>query len=131
MTEEKDNNSVPFFPDQVNKEALAALIIVGLLLVIGVLGLFFPVGLDEPADPFNTPAHTKPEWYFLFLYQLLQFVPKAIGSTAPVIAIVILALWPFLDVKADKTKKAMRNRAIISAIIVVIIIALTIWGEVS
>ncbi|MEA2008766.1 MAG: hypothetical protein U9O54_06565, partial [Chloroflexota bacterium] len=115
----------------VKTEALAALIIVGLLLINGVLGSFFPVGLDAPADPFNTPDHTMPEWYFLFLYQLLQFVPKNIGSTAPVIAVVILALWPFLDFKPDKTKNAMRNRAIISAIIVVIIIALTIWGGAS
>jgi len=131
MTEEKENNSVPFFPDHVIQEAKVALVFGIILIIIGVLGLFFPVGLAAPADPLDTPLHVKPEWYFLFLYQLLQFIPKTVGATAPVIGIAILALWPFIDIKADKTKKAMRNRAIIAAVILIIIIALSIWGEVK
>ncbi len=131
MSKEKETNTVPFFPDHVITEAYAAAIFGVILIIIGILGLFYPVGLDHPADPLNTPAHAKPEWYFLFLYQLLKFIPKTIGATAPVIGIGIILIWPFLDFKPDKSKKAMRNRAIISAIIVAVIIALTIWGEVS
>ncbi|RLD05285.1 MAG: hypothetical protein DRI56_09945 [Chloroflexota bacterium] len=132
MTEEKEkNNTVPFFPDHAAQEAKVALGVGVILIIIGVLGLFFPVGLAAPADPLNTPLHVKPEWYFLFLYQLLQFIPKTVGSTAPVIGVAILALWPFIDFKADKTKKAMRYRAIIAAVIMIIIIALSIWGEVK
>lgn len=131
MSEEKENNAIPFFPDHVALEAKVALGFAVLLIIVGIIGLFFPVGLQEPADPMETPAHTKPEWYFLFLYQLLKFIPKTIGATAPVIAILILAIWPFIDRKPDKDPRAIRIRLIISLALVLIIIGLTIWGEVT
>jgi len=131
MSEKKENNSVPFYPDHLKSEAKVALGVGVLVIFIGVLGLFFPVGLGAPADPMDTPLHVKPEWYFLFLYQLLQFIPKTIGATSPVIAILILALWPLLDSKPDQTKKPIRLRILVSVVVLVIIIALTIWGEVS
>jgi len=131
MSEKQEENSVPFYPDHVTVEAKVALGFGILVVLIGVLGLFFPVGLGTPADPMDTPIHVKPEWYFLFLYQLLRFIPKTIGATAPVIAILLLAVWPFLDSKPDSTKKTSRIRLWFSAAIILIIIALTIWGEVS
>ena len=131
MSEKQEENSVPFYPDHISVEAKVALGFGILVVLTGVLGLFFPVGLGAPADPMNTPIHVKPEWYFLFLYQLLQFIPKTIGATAPVIAILLLAIWPFLDPKPDSTKKSSRIRIWVSAAIILIIIALTIWGEVS
>ena len=131
MSEKKENNSVPFYPDHLKSEAKVALGVGVLVIFIGVLGLFFPVGLGAPADPMDTPLHVKPEWYFLFLYQLLQFIPKTIGATSPVIAILILALWPLLDSKPDQTKKPIRLRILVSVVVLIIIIALSIWGEVS
>lgn len=131
MSEKQEENSVPFYPDHVFVEAKVALGFGILVVLTGVLGLFFPVGLGAPADPMNTPIHVKPEWYFLFLYQLLQFIPKTIGATSPVIAILLLAIWPFLDPKPDSTKKPFWIRIWVSAAILLIIIALTIWGEVS
>ena len=131
MSEKQEENSVPFYPDHITVEAKVALGFGILVVLTGVLGLFFPVGLGAPADPMNTPIHVKPEWYFLFLYQLLQFIPKTIGATSPVIAILLLAIWPFLDPKPDSTKKPFWIRIWVSAAIILIIIALTIWGEVS
>jgi len=131
MSEKQEENSVPFYPDHITQEAKVALGFGILVVLTGVLGLFFPVGLGAPADPMNTPIHVKPEWYFLFLYQLLQFIPKTIGATSPVIAIILLAIWPFLDPKPDSTKKPFWIRIWISAILLITIIALTIWGEVS
>ena len=131
MSEKKENNSVPFYPDHLKSEVKVALGVGVLVIFIGVLGLFFPVGLGAPADPMDTPLHVKPEWYFLFLYQLLQFIPKTIGATSPVIAILIFALWPLLDSKPDQTKKPIRLRILVSVVVLIIIIALTIWGEVS
>jgi quinol-cytochrome oxidoreductase complex cytochrome b subunit len=131
MSEKQEENGVPFYPDHITVEAKVALGFGILVVLTGVLGLFFPVGLGAPADPMNTPIHVKPEWYFLFLYQLLQFIPKTIGATSPVIAILLLAIWPFLDPKPDSTKKPFWIRIWVSAAIILIIIALTIWGEVS
>ena len=131
MSEEQEENSVPFYPDHLTLEAKVALVFGILVVLTGVVGLFLPVGLGAPADPMDTPDHIKPEWYFLFLYQLLRYIPKTIGATAPVIAILLMAVWPFLDSKPDSTKNPARIRLWFSATAVVIIIALTIWGEVS
>lgn len=131
MTEEKQEKSVPFYPDHLTLEAKVALGVGIVLLIIGLIGLFIPVGLGDPADPMETPAHIKPEWYFLSLYQLLRFIPKTLGATAPVLAVLLLMIWPFLDSKQDQTQKPLRIRFWFSLAAVIIILALTIWGEVS
>mgnify|MGYP006277795127 CR=1 FL=1 len=131
MTEDKDHNSVPFYPDHLAYEAKVALWFGVGLILIGAYGLIHPLGVGEPADPMVTPAHAKPEWYFLFLYQLLKFIPEKIGATAPVLALGILALWPFLDRHPDATRRASRIRAWTAGFLTVLIIALTVWGEVS
>jgi quinol-cytochrome oxidoreductase complex cytochrome b subunit len=122
---------VPFYPDHVALEAKVALGVGILVVIIGIIGLFNPVGLGAPADPMDTPLHIKPEWYFLALYQLLRFIPETVGATFPVVLILILMIWPFLDKKPDQTTKAVRIRFWISLVGVIILIALTIWGEVS
>ena len=135
---EQEKDSVPFFPDHFMTEFYVVIGIVVLAIVIGTMGMLFPVGLQAPADPLNTPLHVKPEWYFLALYQLLKYVPPSIlGINGPMfavvgilLAVVVLAIWPFLDRKED-SKKAMRVRAIGVAVFVVLAIALTIFGEVS
>lgn len=131
MSEQKHEEGVPFYPDHLTLEAKVALGVGILVVIIGIIGLFIPVGLGEPADPMDTPAHIKPEWYFLSLYQLLRFIPKTIGATAPVVAILLIMVWPFLDHKPEKTTKTRKIRFWFSVVAVIIIIALTIWGEVS
>ena len=39
--------------------------------------LFFPKDAFIPANAFVTPAHIKPEWYFLANYQTLKIFPNA------------------------------------------------------
>ncbi len=127
----QETESIPFFPDHVSTELKVVVGILAIVVLIGLWGLIHPVGLQEPADPMNTPLHVKPEWYFLALYQLLKFIPKTVGAVAPVLALGVLMLWPFIDRKADQTPRARRIRLIVTSILVVILIALTIWGEVS
>jgi cytochrome b6-f complex subunit 4 len=133
---EEQKDSVPFFPDHFRTEFYVVVGIVILALVVGTLGMLFPVGLQDPADPLNTPLHVKPEWYFLALYQLLKFVPASIlGIEGPVFAVVTILLvflvvmfWPFLDRREDN-KKALRIRAIVTVVFLILAIVLTIWGE--
>lgn len=132
MTEQnKTEDSIPFFPDHVLTEFRVVLGILALVVLIGLAGMLKPVGIGDPADPLNTPTHVKPEWYFLGLYQLLKFIPKTTGAVAPVVLLIILAIWPFIDRKPDSSRIGTRNRFIAAAIAVVILIALTIWGEVT
>ena len=80
-----------FWPDQILKDAIACLAV--LLAVVALTVYFHGAPLGPPADPANEfPA--RPEWYFLFLFQLLKYVPAFWGA---VIIPVFLALWIFLQ----------------------------------
>jgi quinol-cytochrome oxidoreductase complex cytochrome b subunit len=135
---EQEKDSVPFFPNHFMTEFYVVIGIVVLAIVVGALGMLSPVGLQPPADPLDTPLHVKPEWYFLALYQMLKYVPSTVlgiegpmfAVTMMVMAVIVVTIWPFLDRKAD-SKKAMRTRAIVTAVGVILAIALTVWGEVS
>jgi len=130
QSKEKEE-TIPFYPDHAKNEFYVIVGLTILAMVVGLIGLFYPVGLEEPADPMNTPLHVKPEWYFLALYQLLRYIPKTIGAVLPVLAVILMMVWPFIDHKADKSKKAYRVRAIFAAVALVILIIMTIWGKVS
>ena len=122
---QKEDKTIPFFPDHVRNEAKQALLILAILFGIGVVGLFRPVGLGDPADPMNTPAHVQPEWYFLFLYELLKYVPKAIGIAIPLYGLALLILWPFIDRKADAAPQKKR-RILIAIGVMTFVMILTI-----
>ena len=80
-----------FWPDQILKDAIACMAI--LLAVVGLTIYFKGAPLGPPADPANEfPA--RPEWYFLFLFQLLKYVPAFWGA---VIIPAFLALWILLQ----------------------------------
>jgi ubiquinol-cytochrome c reductase cytochrome b subunit len=138
--EPEHDDSVPFYPVHFMTELRVALVIIGILVIIGVIGMFNHVGLEDPADPLNTPLHVKPEWYFLFLYQLLKVVPdyvfwgqiegRVFITVAVIVGLLAFMFLPFIE-KKDDTKRAWWIRAALSVIALIIVIALTIWGEVS
>jgi cytochrome b6-f complex subunit 4 len=129
--EHDTGESIPFYPDHVKSEVKVVIAITILVMLIGIAGLFLPVGLGEPADPLNTPAHVKPEWYFLSLYQLLKFIPKTTGVMIPILLVLLITIWPFLDRKQDQSTRPQQIRLIVVIIGLIILTALTIWGEVS
>lgn len=125
-----EEKTIPFFPDHVTTEAKVTLGILGVVVVVGLLGTLWPVGLEAPADPMTTPAHAKPEWYFLFLYEMLKYIPKTAGVLIPIAGLIIMTIWPFLDRKED-TPTAVRRRGVLSAVALAVIIFLTILGMTS
>jgi mono/diheme cytochrome c family protein len=95
---EAKNRGVPFFPNIIYKDALIALVV---FLVLAGLAYFAGVPLEERANPADTTYTPRPEWYFLFLYQLLKYFPgqlEVIGVVVlPTVAILLLIGLPFLD----------------------------------
>jgi quinol-cytochrome oxidoreductase complex cytochrome b subunit len=124
-----EESTVPFYPDHVRTEARVALVVVVVVVLVGLAAFWFPVGQGVPADPMDTPAHTKPEWYFLFLYELLKYIPKTLGVLLPIGAVLLLFLWPFLDNRSD-SKKSRRTRIVLTTITLAAIVALTLLGEI-
>ncbi|MGD8858950.1 MAG: cytochrome b N-terminal domain-containing protein [Myxococcales bacterium] len=86
-----------FYPDQVFKDLVFALLVVAVMAVLTVAG---GAHLDAPADP-TVDYHPRPEWYFLFLFQLLKYLPgsmELVGTVIlPGLAGAFLFVLPFLD----------------------------------
>ena len=123
--ETDEGKFIPFFPNYLLDEVIAWY--VGLAALI-VLASLFPAGLEEQADPLSTPAHIKPEWYFLFLYQSLKLVSRTVGVLLPGVGILLLLLVPFLD---HGPSRRLRDRKVVigvTAVVIAAIVALSIWG---
>jgi len=125
-----EEETIPFFPDHIWTEAKVVILILAIMIVVGIAGLMSPIGLEAPADPMVTPDHVKSDWYFLFLYEMLKYVPKTIGVLIPIIGLILIMIWPFLDRKND-TLRARRIRWIITIVGSIIVIGLTIMGALS
>jgi ubiquinol-cytochrome c reductase cytochrome b subunit len=129
---EKRNTSSPFWPDQVFKDIIFALIII---LGLVALSSFVPPPFAGPADPLDNTYIPKPEWNFLFLYQAIKYFPgklELIGTVVlPALFVLILILLPFLD-KNPERNPFKRKFVFTSGILIVIaILGLTLAGYLS
>lgn len=134
--DKKQKQLLPFWPHYILSEFIAWYAMLGILVALASL---FPADLQAKADPFRTPPDVKPEWYFLFLYQLLKDVaflnvinpelPKLAGITLPGIGLVLLALLPFLDRSKRRPAKERPLMLAIVVIILIIIVFLTVRGQ--
>lgn len=90
---------VSFYPRIALRYATAAVgfAIILMLSVTFVPNLFFPAEHLVPADPFETPPNVKPEWYFLWAYQLPRIVPEGLALVLQGAALALLFALPFLD----------------------------------
>ncbi|MCJ7779211.1 MAG: c-type cytochrome [Acidimicrobiia bacterium] len=95
--QEAKKKGIPFFPDALFKDAAVAL---GIFIILIVLSALVGAALGDRVDP-SVEFDPEPEWYFLFLFQLLKYFPGSLEFLGVVVlpAIVILALFalPWLD----------------------------------
>lgn len=87
-----------FYPEQVFKDTVATFLWFAALMG---MAIFAKVPLGHPADPTDTSFIPRPEWYFLFLFQMLKLFKgplEIVGSLVlPTLAIILLFLTPFID----------------------------------
>nr|AAC48445.2 cb [Kogia sima] len=101
-----DMDKIPFHPYYTIKDILGALLLISALLT---LTLFAPDLLGDPdnytpANPLSTPAHIKPEWYFLFAYAILRSIPNKLGGVmALLLSILVLMLIPMLHTSKQRS----------------------------
>jgi ubiquinol-cytochrome c reductase cytochrome b subunit len=132
--EYREEETIPFFPNYIILEVIVSFIILAGLIVLASL---LPTGLEEKADPFLTPEHIKPEWYFLWIYQFIKVPPIFLGPGVvaglagiliPAVGILLLVLLPFLDRKPERRPSKRRLAMSIALVIVLIFVGLSIWG---
>jgi ubiquinol-cytochrome c reductase cytochrome b subunit len=87
-----------FYPAQAFKDTLAIFIAFAVLFTMAAA---VRVPLEQLADPTDTSYIPRPEWYFLFLFQLLKMFQgplEVFGSVVlPGLALLALVLVPFVD----------------------------------
>jgi len=129
----KPLRTMPFFPNFLLRDLLLWLLVLNLL---AILAVFFPWELGKKADPFaSAPAGIKPEWYFLFMFQTLKFIPgklwifdgEVMGIGLFGLAGLLWMLVPFWDRKSSRGES---NRMVtyLGLFAVLYIIGLTIIG---
>lgn len=91
---------ITFYPYFFFKDLFAINI---MLFFLGILVFYYPNVLSHPdnyvkANPYSTPKHIVPEWYFLPFYAILRSVPnKLLGILAMFGSILILFILPFIE----------------------------------
>lgn len=120
----KNPGTEPFFPNFLLKEWIAGAI----FLTAFVLWIVFnPVPLGPRANPDDTSFIPVPDWYFLFLYQLLKYYPGSaivFGTVlVPLAGSLVLIFAPWLDVK----KSRHPYKRPIATTSMVLVTFLTIW----
>jgi menaquinol-cytochrome c reductase cytochrome b/c subunit len=123
--------SEAFIPNFLLKEWM-----VGVVVLVGFLVLVVaePAPLGYPADPLNSSFIPMPDWYFLFLYQMLKYpytsgdylVLGVLGLSG--LPFISLLLAPFLD--TGKERRFYR-RPIASSLMIVSLVAVTYLTWVS
>jgi ubiquinol-cytochrome c reductase cytochrome b subunit len=87
----------PFWPKQLLKDGVCWLVFIAAL---GLWSYHRSAPLEAQADP-SQPYEARPEWYFMFLFQLLRYFHgtyEIVGTfVLPLLFFLVLFFWPFLD----------------------------------
>lgn len=125
---------VPFYPHFVVEDMK---VVYFFLMILFIFVFFypqisFPPDAMDPADPLSTPAHIKPEWYFLANYQMLKLVPNEFAGI--LLQGIIAAFLFFLPLVDKGEERRFWKRPVFAALTIfgtMVFILLTIWGYYS
>jgi cytochrome b6 len=104
--------TTPFVPHFLLRDIVGWL---SALAALAALAAFFPTELGRKADPFApAPIGIKPEWYFMFMFQTLKYLPahilglegEVVGILAFGLAGALLLVLPFVDRRAARGERS-------------------------
>ncbi len=142
----------PFFPHAIFHDTVVNLLVV--LLIVGMAVLWHstagPINAAHPtgqngalgplyetvANPAVQATEPRPEWYFLFLFELLRVFKtpwQLIFATIiiPTLMMVLLIAWPFLDRGRDRRLSRRPAGVAFGLSVPAVLIALTMAGAVA
>ncbi len=118
-------DSRPFFSEFVLIELCIWLLLFGAIVTLATL---LPAEVGVEADRLEDPAEEiRPEWYFLFMFQTLKFVPEAVGVPLFGLAALFLLLVPFVDRRAMRQQKSPRL-TVVFLLLVAYAVGFEIWA---
>jgi quinol-cytochrome oxidoreductase complex cytochrome b subunit len=123
MTRGSDKKFFPYFLFEIS---IVSLFTVEAVLILAVL---FPPAIGREID-FSAQYQPRPEWYFLFLYQLTKYFPGRwtfVGAVVlPVLAFSAVLLAPFLDSGPATSLRERKGTMIAGFGLLLIVIGLTV-----
>jgi cytochrome b6-f complex subunit 4 len=114
---------IPYFWQEFTSQVMIFFLF---LAIMGGLALLWPAGLGERANALITPAGTKPEWYYLALFQLLKVVPEVIGVIIPAVLVLVLIVLPFIDRSAVRNPLKKPVSTTVALIVIIVAIVFTV-----
>jgi ubiquinol-cytochrome c reductase cytochrome b subunit len=132
----------PFWPNEILRMLVVVLCTLAVIMAIVILPVLLEyVGLgdlihhEEPANPRSTPAHIRPEWYFLAVYQYLKLPPseflgisgKTIGVLSQGPFVLALLVLPYLVRRWANQKPGLIHCTMVTAVIAIFLF-LTFWA---
>lgn len=122
-----------FYPEQLAEDLGVSLLI---LLVLFALTAWKGVPTEVRADPASTTYVPRPEWYFLFFFQLLKYFEgplwEPVGVVVlPLAATLLLFLVPLLDRRPERRPVRRPFAMAVAAGTVVLVGGLTLFGAVQ
>jgi ubiquinol-cytochrome c reductase cytochrome b subunit len=116
-------DGAPFVPYAIWKDLFFAAFI--LVAVAGCAVYFGPFGPTGRPDPTIIQTAPKPDYFFLWLYGLLSYLPPSMETPAlligPVVVITFLVLLPFLSGEGEKSWRR-RPIAVLTVLLIAIIL---------
>jgi mono/diheme cytochrome c family protein len=123
---------VKFWPNIIYKDLLMSF---GIFLLLIGLATFVGVPSEPKADPADASYLPRPEWYFLFLFEFLKFIPGSIEWVGtfiiPALAILALFLLPFLDKSPNRHWKTRTYGITAMGVIVLGMVGLTVRAVIT
>jgi len=124
-------DGVPFVPGAIVKDIFfSASILLAITLCAVFLGPFGPGGQPDPTIIQTAP---RPDYFFLWLYALLSFLPPAAETPilliGPAIALIVLIGLPFVSGEGEKSWKRRPIAVLAVLLIAVALGALTHLGQ--
>lgn len=133
-TPESKKRLIPIFPDVTFYLVELAALFGGAMLLISAL---FPLNLPPEYTPQLAGQYTaQPDWYFLWIYQVLKvqiFEGKGLPFALAVVTVIFIMLTflPFLD-RGDEKRIGKRKKFVtVGAIFVGEVVTLSVWGELT
>ncbi len=130
-TEAKESKVLPWFP---NVFLYLAMIGSAFIAMIIMASAMFPRSLPPEFTPQAASNYVpQPEWYFLWIYQVLKFasfegsgIYYALGSVT--IIVVGIVLLPFIDRSPERNPLSRPLFVTVGLVLIAELVALTVWG---
>jgi cytochrome b6 len=131
---EKTYRRMKFFPSFIMRDLIGWILAIGAL---AALAAILPWELGVKADPFApAPAGIKPEWYFLFMFQTLKYIPakifafdgEVIGILFFMLAGAALLVIPFINRSPEQHPRRRMLFTVFGVIALVYIAIMTVVG---